>query len=71
LSSDISCKGLAFEVTLPEGVGVNGVVLADLLKSLDWRLRTAKLIAPAFDEILEMVISRILPWIVAKNAATL
>ena len=71
MSSDISCKGLAFEVTLQEGVGVNGVVLADLLKSLDWRLRTAKLIVPAFDEILEMVISRILPWIVAKNAATL
>jgi mRNA interferase MazF len=36
-------KGYPFEVTLPEGASVHGVVLADHLKSLDWRARRAKL----------------------------
>ncbi len=37
-------KGYPFEVRLPEGQGVEGVVLADQLRSLDWRAREA---APA------------------------
>ena len=37
-------KGYPFEVLLPEGSAVVGVVLADQLKSLDWRARKAKLI---------------------------
>ena len=32
-------KGYPFEVPLPEGVPVRGVVLADQVKSLDWRAR--------------------------------
>ena len=64
-------KGYPFEVALPEGSGVIGVVLADQLKSLDWRARKAKLIAPASAEVLAMVTSRILPLIVPDNAATL
>jgi mRNA interferase MazF len=32
-------KGYPFEVPLPEGLGVEGVVLADAVKSLDWRAR--------------------------------
>jgi mRNA interferase MazF len=34
-------KGYPFEVRLPAGLGVHGVVLADHVKSLDWRVRNA------------------------------
>src|SRR5437762_13948374 len=30
-------KGYPFEVALPDGLAVSGVVLADQVKSLDWR----------------------------------
>ena len=36
--------GYSFEVELPNGFAVCGVVLPDQLKSLDWRSRTAKFI---------------------------
>ena len=64
-------KGYPFEVALPEGSGVVGVVLADQLKSLDWRSRKAKLIERASPEVLAMVTARILPLLVPDNAATL
>jgi len=63
-------KGYPFEVILPEGSGVIGVVLADQLKSLDWRARKAKLIEQASSEVLSKVTSRILPLLVPDNAAT-
>ena len=34
-------KEYPFEVRLPEGLNVEGVVLSDQLKSLDWRAREA------------------------------
>ena len=37
-------KGYPFEVKLPEGMKVSGVVLCDQLKSLDWKARGANLI---------------------------
>jgi mRNA interferase MazF len=55
---------------LPEGSGVVGVVLADQLKSLDWRARKAKLIERASADVLAMVTARILPLLVPDNAAT-
>jgi mRNA interferase MazF len=64
-------KGYPFEVVLPEGSGVIGVVLADHLKSLDWRARNAKLIERTSYELLAMVTVRILPLLVPDNAATL
>ena len=64
-------KGYPFEVSLPEGSGVVGVVLADQLKSLDWRARKARLIERASPDVLEMVTARILPLLVPDNAATL
>ena len=64
-------KGYPFEVALPEGSGVSGVVLSDQLKSLDWRTRTAKLIERASPEVLAMVTARILPLLVPDNAAAL
>jgi mRNA interferase MazF len=35
-------KGYPFEVTLPEDLEISGVVLADQVKSLDWRVRLAE-----------------------------
>ena len=37
-------KGYPFEVALPAGTAVTGVVLADQVKSLDWRERRADLL---------------------------
>lgn len=39
-------KGYSFEVNIPSGLGlgVSGVILADQVKSMDWRTRNAQLI---------------------------
>ena len=37
-------KGYPFEVELPAGMKVEGVVLCDQLKSLDWKARNARII---------------------------
>jgi mRNA interferase MazF len=37
-------KGYPFEVLIPDGLGVGGVVLADQVKNLDWRAREVELI---------------------------
>lgn len=34
-------KGYPFEVRIPEGLAVSGVILADQVKSLDWQEREA------------------------------
>ena len=49
-------KGYPFEVPLPEGVPVQGVVLADQLRSLDWRSRQADIIGTAPRAVLERVL---------------
>jgi len=36
-------KGYPFEVQIPSGLEVSGVILADQVKSLDWRAREAEL----------------------------
>jgi len=35
-------KGYPFEVLMPDGLPVSGVILADQIKSLDWRAREAE-----------------------------
>jgi mRNA interferase MazF len=35
-------KGYPFEVLLPEGLPVEGAILSDQVKSLDWRVRNAE-----------------------------
>ena len=37
-------KGYPFEVKIPENCPVNGVILADRVRSLDWRVRIAEYI---------------------------
>ena len=36
-------KGYPFEVLIPEGLSVSGVILSDQVKSLDWKARNAEL----------------------------
>lgn len=43
-------KGYPFEVKLPDGLKVSGVILADQFRSLDWRSRNLKKIDKAPDE---------------------
>jgi mRNA interferase MazF len=35
-------KGYPFEITIPAGLAVTGVVLSDQVRSLDWRARQAE-----------------------------
>jgi len=35
-------KGYPFEVRIPDGLSITGVILADQVKSLDWRARDAE-----------------------------
>ena len=51
-------KAYPFEVALPEGLQVQGVVLSDQLKSLDWRARRASVAARAPDDVVSSVIAR-------------
>jgi mRNA interferase MazF len=51
-------KGYPFEVATDTG-GLQGVVLADQLKSLDWRARRAEFIAAASDEVLLEVVAKV------------
>ncbi len=52
-------KAYPFEVPLPEGLPISGVVLSDQLKSLDWRARRASRIGAAPAGVLDHVIARI------------
>lgn len=52
-------KGYPFEVVLPEGGKAQGAVLADQVKSLDWRARQAKKIDEISDELLGEVLAKI------------
>lgn len=53
-------KGYPFEVALPDGLAVKGVVLSDQVKSLDWRARRAKRLGSVPVEVMAEVTARIL-----------
>ena len=53
-------KGYPFEVPLPAGLEVAGVILADQMKSLDWRVRRATRAAAVPREVLDEVVARLL-----------
>jgi mRNA interferase MazF len=40
-------KGYPFEVSIPEGLDISGVILSDQVKNLDWKARQAELICQA------------------------
>jgi mRNA interferase MazF len=52
-------KGYPFEVKLPDGIGITGVILADQVKSLDWRVRQATFIARIPDDVIVQVLGKL------------
>jgi mRNA interferase MazF len=52
-------KGYPFEVKVPDGLPVEGVVLADQAKSLDWRARGAELLCTLPPENTSAVLERL------------
>jgi mRNA interferase MazF len=52
-------KGYPFEVAISEGLGVSGVVLADQVKSLDWRARRAEIKEKLPSEVTEEVLAKL------------
>ena len=52
-------KGYPFEVPLPAGSPVTGVVGADQVKSLDWRARKAARIGTVSEEVVDQVLERL------------
>ena len=52
-------KGYPFEVPIPDGLPVTGVVLADQVKSLDWRRRNAELIVQLPSQVVREVVKMV------------
>lgn len=52
-------KGYPFEVEIPPGTGVAGVVLADQMRSLDWRTRRIERLCSLPDSVAEEAIARL------------
>ena len=52
-------KGYPFEVGFPEGTKAEGVVLADQVKSLDWKERHVKFFCPAPKQVVEEVTQKL------------
>jgi mRNA interferase MazF len=56
-------KGYPFEVALPDGLPVSGVILADQIKSLDWKARKAEFAAETPEAVVDEVLALVLPLI--------
>ena len=56
-------RGYPFEVALPPGLDVGGVVLADQLRSLDWRARRARFAGRAPAAVVHEVLARLEPLV--------
>jgi mRNA interferase MazF len=55
----LQVKGYVFETALPSGLPAQGVVLADHVRSLDWRARHAEFICAAPAEVVEEVTAKV------------
>jgi mRNA interferase MazF len=51
-------KGYPFEVVIPQNLSIEGVILSDQVKSLDWQSRHATFIYKVPDETLAEVVSK-------------
>lgn len=54
-------KGYPFEVALPEGLSISGVVLADQVKSAHWAAQRARFAAKAPFEVIAEVTAKLRP----------
>jgi mRNA interferase MazF len=53
-------KGYPFEVSIPEDSSISGVVLADQVKSLDWKERKAEFVCRLPSEVVEEILNKLL-----------
>jgi mRNA interferase MazF len=61
-------KGYPFEVVLPQGLAVEGAILSDQIKSLDWRVRRARRIGVVPADVLQEAIGKILALVAPDGA---
>ena len=54
-------KGYPFEVALPGGLPLSGVILADHLKSVEWAARRAEFVGKASADVLAEVTTKLRP----------
>jgi mRNA interferase MazF len=54
-------KGYPFEVAVPDGHGASGVILADHVRSVDWKARRAEKVGHCPTEVIDEVRARLAP----------
>jgi mRNA interferase MazF len=54
-------KGYAFEVALPDGLSIRGIVLADHVSSADWQVRASDRIVAVPAQVLDEVRAKLKP----------
>jgi len=52
-------KGYPFEVAIPDGLPISGVILSDQIKSLDWRARKAEKACTLQKDVVVKVLQRV------------
>lgn len=52
-------KGYPFEVAIPDGLSVSGVILSDQVKSLDWKARNAEKACSLPEKSIKKVLQRV------------
>lgn len=52
-------KNYPFEVRIPDGLKISGVILSDQVKSLDWRIRQAEFVCKLPDSSLDEVLQKL------------
>lgn len=52
-------KGYPFEVVIPDGFAINGSILSDQVKSLDWRARSAEYIFSLPEKTISQVLKKL------------
>ena len=61
-------KGYPFEVPLPGGLPISGVVLADQVKSIDRRARRIETAGSVPEAFLDEVLARLLPLLTTRSS---
>ena len=52
-------KGYPFEILIPVGLNINGVILSDQVKSLDWKARQAELVCKLPQVVMDAVLQKL------------
>lgn len=60
-------KGYPFEVAIPEGLPISGVVLSDQVKSLDWKARRAELQCVLPDTVVTEAVGKLAALLVLQD----